>query len=175
MTEAPDASPRGFSALPVWARVGLIALAAMLVALVAIVAFRLATRVPSIPYGTTATDDLRAGSCLAEAEPDLDEYTVIPCAQPHPQQVFASADLVLDDTTYGLVSSALDSFGDEVCTRYLEYRIFLLDGLDRRQYRASAIAVPTPEQFEAGDTDALCVIAPADGGTITGDAYRAMP
>jgi hypothetical protein len=175
VTEAADASPRGWGALPIWARVGVLALVAALVALVAIVAFRVATRVPPIPFGTTAVADLRPGSCLAEAEPDLAEYTVIPCGQPHPQQVFAAPDLELDDSVYNLVDTALQEFGDEVCRRYLEYRLFLLDGLETGDYAAFAIAVPDSDAYTAGDTDALCVIVPEDGGTITGDTYRPLP
>jgi hypothetical protein len=175
VTEAVDASPRGFNALPTWARIGLIALAAILVALIAIVAVRLATRVPTIPFGTTAVADLRPGSCLAEAQPDLEAYTVIPCGGEHPQQVFATADLELDANTYALVDTALATFGDEVCSRYLEYRLFLRAGLETRQYTAYAIAVPDAATYAAGSTEALCALAPANGGTITGDAYRSMP
>lgn len=175
MTEVVDASPRGFAALPTWARVGLIALAAVLVALIAIVAIRLATRVPPIPHGPTAVADLRPGSCLAEDGADLEQYTVVPCTQDHPQQVFATADLDLQPTTYALVESALAQFGDQVCKRYLEYRIFLHPDLETSAFEASAIAVPDPEAFAAGDTDALCVLKSADGAAFTGDAYRPMP
>ncbi len=175
MTDAVDASPRGWAALPTWIRIGLIALAAVVVALVAIVALRLATRVPAIPYGVTSIDDLRPGSCLSEAERDLAEYTVVPCGQEHPQQVFAIADVELDDATYALVDSSLATFGDAVCDRYLEYRLFLLEDLERNDYDAYALAVPDADAYAAGDTEALCAVAAADGSAITGDAYRPMP
>jgi hypothetical protein len=175
VTDVADSSPHGWAALPRWARLGLIALAAVVVALIAIVVVRLVTRVPPIPYGVTATDDLRPGSCLAESQADLDEYTVIPCGQAHPQQVFATADLELDDTVYALVESSLVTFGDQVCDRYLEYRLYLREGLETGGYEAYAIAVPDPEAYAAGDTEAVCALAAADGTDITGDAYRPMP
>jgi hypothetical protein len=156
-------------------RIGVIVLAAVIVALLALVAFRVATRVPPIPTGSTATGDLIVGSCLAESQTDLDEYTVVPCGVEHPQQVFATADLALDDSLYTEVSSALQAFGDEVCERYLEYRLFLVADLEKTEYAASAIDVPDPEAYAAGNTDALCVIAHEDGDTLTSDLYRPMP
>lgn len=174
-TPDSDASPSGWRSLPVWARIGLIAILAIVVAIVAIVLIRVATRVPPIPLGVTAVDDVRPGSCVAEDGVDLDQYTVIPCSAEHPQQIFATADLELDEVSYGSAGEALATFGDEVCDRYLEYRLFLHEQLDKSEYRAYAVAVPTPEQYAAGDTEALCGIARADGSSFTGDAYRAMP
>lgn len=175
MTDAIDAPVRGWRALPTWARVGLLVLAAVLVALVATVLVRLATRVPPIPLGVTAVDDLRTGSCLAEGDRGLSEYTVVACGVEHPQQVFATAELELDEFVYASVESALATFGDEVCDHYLEYRLFLLEGLEKSGYTAYAIAVPDPATYRAGDTEALCAIAPESGGTMTGDLYRPMP
>lgn len=175
MTDLVETPARGWRALPSWARLGMIVLAAIVVALLAIVAIRLATRVPPIPTGTTAAGELRLGSCLAEDAPDAAEYTVVPCGSPHPQQVFATADLDVDADVYGLVGSAIETFGDAVCDKFLEYRIYLPAGLTTTDYAASAIAVPTPEQFAAGDTEALCVIAPAAGGMLADDLYRAAP
>jgi hypothetical protein len=156
-------------------RLGVIVLATVIVALLALVAFRVATRVPAIPTGPTTLGDLRVGSCLAEAQHDLDEYTVVPCDQEHPQQVFATADLDLDDALYTEVSSALQSFGDQVCKRYLEYRLFLAADLDKDEYSAVAIDVPGPEAYAAGDTEALCVVAQEEGLELTTDLYRPMP
>jgi hypothetical protein len=168
--------PAGWwSRLPSWARIGLIAFVVIVVALVALVAFRVATRAPSIPLGTTAVNDLRAGSCLAEDSLDLDEYTVVPCGEEHPQQVFAVADLELDELVYAQTGGALTAFGDEVCDRYLEYRLFLIPELDKGDYAAHAIGVPTPDQYASGDTEASCVIAHEDGQALTADLYRPMP
>lgn len=156
-------------------RVGLIALVTIVVALACILAFRLLTRATPITYGLTAVGDLRPGSCLAEADRDLAEYTVGPCALPHPQQVFATAELELDELVYAQTGGALQSFGDEVCDHYLEYRLFLIAELEKGDYEAFAIAVPTPDEYAAGDTEALCVLVAEDGTDITGDAYRPMP
>lgn len=175
MTDAVDAPTTGWRGLPVWARIGVIVLAAVILILVIVVAVRVATRVPFIPFGVTAAGDLRPGSCLAEGERDLAQYTVVPCGGEHPQQVFATADLRLDAAVYASVESALAEFGDQVCDHYLEYRLFVLAGLETADYVAYAIAVPDPAAYAAGDTEAVCAIAPANGGTVTGDLYRPMP
>jgi hypothetical protein len=168
--------PRGWwTRLPSWARIGLIAFVVVVVGLAALVAFRLATRAAPIPTGTTAVGELRPGSCLAEDSLDRDEYTVVSCGEPHPLQVFAAADLELDEQVYAQSGGALTTFGDAVCSRYLEYRLFLVAELDKSEYRAQAIDVPTPERYAAGDTEALCVIADEDGGLLTTDLYRSMP
>ena len=59
--------------------------------------------------------------------------------------------------------------------RYLEYRLFLQPDFEKLPYEAVAIAVPTTDEYEAGDTDALCVIRKESGEPLTGDLYRAMP
>jgi len=161
--------------LPRWARYGLIALAAVVVALMALVVIRVVTRVPPIPLGATAAADLREGSCLAEAETDLSQYTVVACDEPHPQQVFAVADLELDDNVYAVVDASLATFGDEVCDRYLEYRLYLDAALVRQDYRTSAIAVPDADAYADGRRHTLCAIARDDEDPMSGSVYRAMP
>jgi hypothetical protein len=151
------------------------AFAVVLVALAALIAFRVATRVPAIPLGETAVADLQPGSCLAEDRLDLAAYTVVACSEPHAQQVFASADLEVDESIYAQTGGALDAFGDAVCDRYLEYRLFLDQALERSDYTTRAIGLPTPDEYAAGDTDALCVIAHGDGDDLTEDLYRPMP
>lgn len=176
MTDAVEAPTRRWSALPRWARLGILALAVVIVVIVAAVVVRVATRVPPIPLGTTPIGELRPGSCLAEDGLDLAEYTVVSCGTAHPQQVFAPADLTLDQATYDLVDASLTTFGDELCARFLEYRLFLVEGLVTREYDAAAIDVPDEQAYAAGDTEALCVIFPKESGaTITGDLYRPMP
>jgi hypothetical protein len=175
VTDTVEAPTRRWSALPGWARIGILVLAAVVVALIAIVVVRLATRVPPIALGVTSIDDLRPGSCLAEDAPDLAAYTVVDCGTEHPQQVFAPADVQLDDSVYALVDDSLATFGDQVCTRFLEYRLFLREGLETGDYQARAIAMPDAEAYAEGDTEGLCVIAFRDGAPITGDLYRPMP
>lgn len=175
MTDAVETRSSWWSVLPRWARIGLITFLAIVVALATVVVVRVATRTPAIPLGATAVEDLLPGSCLEEAGRDLDEYTVVPCQDEHPQQVFAVAELELTPDVYTLVDEAIGMFGDEVCDRYLEYRLFLLADLDRGDYEVYAIAVPSVDDYAAGRTDALCAIAPLDGGTMTGDLHRPMP
>lgn len=170
------AQPRGgWAGLPPWARIGIIALGVVILVLVAIVAVRALTRVAPIPLGATDVDDLRAGSCLAEADRTLETYTVVSCAQPHPMQAFAVADLDLDENVYAETGTALQAFGDATCDRYLEYRLFLIADLEKNDYAAYAIDVPTPDEFASGDTDGICVIVAKDGSDITGDTYRPLP
>lgn len=174
MTDPAEPS-RGWAALPRWTRIGILALAAVVVALILLVLVRIVSRAPAIPLGVTPVAELRPGSCLAESALDLDEYTVVSCSVEHPQQVFAVADLDLEDDVYALVEESLAVFGDEVCDRYLEYRLFLAPDLEKSDYTAYAIAVPSPASYAAGETSALCAVSPDDGGAITGDLHRPMP
>jgi len=174
VTDAPVAR-NGWSGLPRWARIGIVALGVVILVLVAIIPIRALTRVAPITLGATDVDDLRPGSCLVESDQRLETYTVISCGIAHPLQVFAEADLDLDEDLYAETGAALQSFGDATCDRYLEYRLFLVPDLEKNDYVATSIDVPTPEEFAAGDTVALCVLAADDDGDITGDAYRALP
>lgn len=149
--------------------------AAVVLALVTVIAVRVVTRVPAVYPGVTPAERLQLGSCLAESDRALSEYTVVGCDQPHPVQVFATVDVALDESVYAQTGGVLDAFADEVCDRYLEYRLFLVADLEKLDYAASAIAVPTPEQYAAGDTEALCVLAAEDGGPLVGDYYHPMP
>lgn len=175
MTDAVETRTNWWSALPRWARIGLIAFVAIVVALATLVTVRVVTRVPAIPLGATAVDEVRPGSCVEESARDLAEYTVVRCDLEHPQQVFATTELELAPDVYTLVDEAIGMFGDEVCERYLEYRLFLLADLERSDYVAYAIGVPSVDEYAAGRTEALCAIAPVSGGTITGDLHRPMP
>ena len=175
MTDAVEPRSSRWSALPTWARVGLLVVVVIVIALIAFVAIRLATRVPAIPLGVTPTYDVRLGSCLAEDDRDAAEYTVVNCGDAHPQQVFASADLAMNDSVYATVEPALATFGDQVCRRFLEYRLGLREGLATFDFTAYAIAVPSAETYAAGNTVALCAIASADGSALTSDLYLPAP
>jgi hypothetical protein len=175
VSDPVEAPSRPWHAAPLWVRIGVLVLVGVIIATIAVVIVRVVTRTPTIPTGVTSMEDLRLGSCLAEDGRDLPEYTVVPCSDEHPQQVFATADLDLDQFVYDTVESSIAVFGDEVCTHFLEYRLFLREGLETNDYMAYAIAVPAPGAYRSGDTEALCAVAPLDGGTLTSDLYRPMP
>ena len=175
MSDATEPRSARWRALPGWARIGILVGATVLVVLAVAVAVRVATRVPPIPLGTTAVADLRPGACLAEPARDAAQYTVVPCSTAHPQQVFAVADLAINDSIYELVEPALATFGDQVCSRFREYRLGLQEGLVTGDYVAYAIDVPDRTAWEAGDTVALCAIADVDGASLSADLYRPVP
>lgn len=175
MTDAVEPRSSRWSAFPRWARVALVVVAVIVIALIAFVVIRVATRVPPIPLGVTETHELRLGSCLADDARDAAEYTVVNCGDAHPQQVFAAADLSMNDSVYAAVEPALATFGDQVCRRFLEYRLGLLDDLVTFDLTAYAIAVPAADSYAAGDTVALCAVASADGSPLTSDLYRPAP
>lgn len=187
VTAETEPASRGFrtwfTGLPRWVRIGFVAGLVIVVGLASFVAYRVLTRVPHIPLGVTAAEDLLPGSCLADAEPDLAEYEVVACSVEHPAQVFAIAPLDLDETLFSDdgafrgadAGDALPIFADEVCERFLEYRLYLVSDLDKQHYEARSLTVPSLDDWRAGDQDVLCVIADEDGAPLTRDLYRPMP
>lgn len=159
---------------PRWALIGIIAAATVLVVLVAVIGFRALLANPSPPLGLTAAADLQLGSCLAESALDLDEYTVVDCASPHPQQVVGTVDMSLravDYTEY----SAVAVFVAETCLRFVEYSLFVRDDITVEDHQTQALAVPSEEQFTAGTTDALCSLSARDGSELSESLYRPLP
>jgi hypothetical protein len=172
----------GFGGLPTWLRIGIVAAATVILVLVISVIIRLVLETPNIPLGTTAAADLRPGSCLVEAGGTADEYTVVACSTPHQQQVIASVDLAFPGVDY-TADESLAIFADETCKRLLEYRLYLPRELVKIEYETAAVAAPTLEQYEAGDTETLCAVLdnhdiPDEGGqseNLTSDLYRPLP
>ena len=169
--QAPDApaAPRRN-----WARLGLIAAGAVVVALIAVVLVRGALSAPRPALGEADASSLQLGSCLAEAAVDLERYTVVDCGSAHPQQVVGVVDMTVDSNIY-TEFSAMSSYADEVCKRYLEYGLFVKPGVKNDLHEAVAIAVPTEEEFDAGSAEARCAITSRDGSDLTADLYQAMP
>lgn len=167
-TDEPSAPQRN------WGRLGLIAAGAVVVALVLIVVVRLIASAPHPELGETEAHALPLGACLEQQAVDLEEYTVIDCAAEHPQQVFGVVDLTEDSSIY-TEFSAMSSYVDEVCKRYLEYGLFVKSGVKSDTYDASAIAVPTEDEFEAGTSEARCALTNRDGSALTADLYQRMP
>lgn len=161
--------------LPRWARIGAIALLVGVLLVVGLVVFRILSGARVISYGPTEVGAIPAGACLAEDEADLEQYTVVDCAQAHPQQVFAIADLDVDDQLAAQLAGAIGAFADEVCQRHVEYRLGLVSDLEPRDYVGVAIGVPTAEAFESGQTEVRCALRADDGSPLTGDRYRPMP
>lgn len=152
----------------------MIAAATVLVVLVSIIGFRALLANPTPPLGVTAASDLQLGSCLAESELDLSEYTVVACSTPHPQQVVGTVDMSLravDYTEY----SAVAVFVAETCLRFVEYSLFVRDEISVEDYQTQALAVPSEQEFDSGTTDALCSISARDGTELTESLYRPLP
>ena len=183
----PEANPEpvartGFGGLPTWLRIGIVAAATIVVVLIISVVIRIILETPTIPLGVTAAADLRPGSCLAEAGGTAEEYTVVACSNPHQQQVIARVDLAFPGVDY-TADESLAIFADETCTRLLEYRLYLPSDLVKVEYETTAIAPPTLERYEAGDTETLCAVLdnhdiPKEGGRsedLTVDLYRPLP
>jgi hypothetical protein len=174
-----EAAPSGISTrwreLPSWARLGAIALLAGVIAVVAIVVFRVVSRTTVVSLGVTAASDLQPGSCLAEDDRELEQFTVVSCDQAHPQQVFVVADISVDDELTGQLRGAVAAFADEVCERHVEYRLYLDADLDPRDYTAIALDVPSAEGFTEGDTLVRCAVRSDNGSELVGDLYRPLP
>lgn len=182
-----DANPTpvtrtGFGGLPGWLRIGIVAAATIVVVLVFAVIIRIVLQTPSIPLGVTPAGDLRPGSCLLEPGASEEQYTVVTCGAPHQQQVIASVDLAFPGVDY-TADESLAIFAGETCDRLLEYRLYLPGDIVKTEYEMAAIAAPTLEQYQAGDTETLCAVLdnhdiPDDGGEsvdLTTDLYHPMP
>lgn len=173
---APDTIPEAaVSALNrPWALYGIIAAAAIVVALVAIIGIRSFSARPAIALGETDAAGLVAGSCLDEAGAERDTYTVVDCSSAHAQQVFGSVDLAAEADTYSTFE-AVGLFAEAVCDRYLEYRLALVSSTNTTDHEASVIALPTEAEFTGGRTTALCSISNANGTPLTDDLYAPLP
>lgn len=157
-----------------WALYGVIAAAAIVVALGAIIGIRSLSARPAIALGETDAASLVAGSCLAEAEAARDSYTVVDCSTSHAQQVIGSVDLEAESDTYSTFE-AIGLFAEAVCDRYLEYGLFLISGVSTADHDAAVIALPSEAEFTTGRTMAMCSISGADGAPLTTDLYAPLP
>lgn len=157
------------------------AITAVVVLIVAVV-IRIVLQTPVIPTGVTSADRLLPGSCLLEPGSDEKEYTVVPCSVPHQQQIIASVDLDFPGVPFTAAES-LAIYAQETCDRLLEYRLYLPKGLEKNEWKMSAVAPPTLAQYEAGDSETLCAIYdnpefPDEGGSaenVTIDLYSPIP
>jgi len=182
VSEAPTTPVRsGFSGLPRWLRISLIAAATAVVVLILAVLVRVALQTPVIPFIVTPVDKLIAGSCLTEPG-DAEKYTVVPCSTPHQQQMIAKVDLDFPGVDY-TADSALAEYAQQACDRLLEYRLYLIPGLEKSDYAMAALGAPTLDEYDAGHTTTMCAVldnpdTPDKGGTsedLTTDLYRPIP
>ena len=168
-----ESAPPATTRLPRWAIVLLVAAGAFVLTVVGLVVGFIVAVIAEPALGITESSAVRPGSCLAETEPDLASYTVVDCAEAHPQQVIAEIDLGRNTAQY-TTASALSSYADEICARFLEYGLFVTDAVDER-FTVVALAVPSPEAAAAGSTAARCSLTSADGSALSESYYRAMP
>jgi hypothetical protein len=167
--------------LPRWLRIGIVAGATAVVALIIAVVIRIVLQTPVVPLGPQSADSLLPGSCLAE--PGAEQtYTVVTCSTPHQQQIVASVDLTFPGVAY-TSDESLAVYAGLTCDRLLEYRLYLPADIVKSEYLMSAVSPPTLEQYESGDASTLCAIAdnpdsPEVGGSsddLTRDLYRPIP
>jgi hypothetical protein len=171
----------GFAGLPRWLRIGLVAAATAVVVLIIAVVVRIVLQTPFIPTGPTPADRLVPGACLLEPG-DLDEYTVVPCSTPHQQQIIASVDLEFPGVPYS-ADESLAVYAEQTCLRLVEYKLYLPDDIVKSDFTGAAVAAPTLEQYDSGDTETLCAVLdhpdrPEPGGVsedLTRDLYRPIP
>jgi hypothetical protein len=174
-------APSGFSGLPRWLRIALIAAATAVAVLIFAVVIRIILQTPIIPLGPTPADRLQPGACVVEPG-QADTYTVVPCSSAHQQQVIAEVDLDFPGVPY-TADESLAVYGQQTCLRLLEYKLYLPKDLDKVEYTMSALGVPTLDEYKGGDTTTLCAILdnpdlPEAGGSsqdLTGDLYRQIP
>lgn len=159
---------------PNWLRLGLIVAAGIVVALLAVILVKSLVSAPRPALGETDAPSLHLGSCLAESATDLATYAVVDCATAHPQQVVASIDMSIAAHVY-TDFRAMGVYADEVCDRFIEYGLFVKPHIRNTEYDLVALAVPSQQQFDAGQVSALCAITSKNGSQLTEDLYEPMP
>lgn len=129
-----------------------------------------------VTAGSWSVFDLRPGDCIGADDSlsgDVDEVPLVPCSEPHAQEVFAVV-LHPDDAYPG--AGAVATFADRACLTALEADLDFTfdDGI------AFSYLLPTFEGWnENGDRSVVCVLVfPEDAGMVgsfvdgTGDASR---
>ncbi len=129
-----------------------------------------------VAEGPWSVFDLRPGDCIGDVSGlsgDVDEAPLVPCAEPHTQEVFAVFRHP-DDTYPG--AGAVATFADRSCLMALEAELSLTidDGI------AFSYLIPTSEGWDKnGDRSIVCVLVlPEDvamtGSFVTGTADVAL-
>lgn len=117
-----------------------------------------------IAAGSWSVFDLRAGDCIdaADAEGDIDSVALVPCAEPHTQEVFA----LVDSTESAYPGAAeLALWADAACLAQLqsEFGLTLADGL------FVSYLLPSFDGWNKDeDRTVVCVLVFPDRGAVVG-------
>lgn len=154
-----------------WGLLALVAGGAVILTLLTLLVVRIVISNARPPLGVTAVVDLQPGSCLAEDSADAEQYTVVSCSDPHPQQVISTFDLALGRDSFTSYA-AIPELASEICQRYLEYNLYVEQAPADDRLSVQALGLPTEAQYNEGRTTAFCVVVATDGSALTTDDYR---
>ena len=124
-----------------------------------------ATEGSTDPPTYQATEDLRVGDCYEPVE-DADDQTllaaiIVPCEQPHPNEVFGLGDLAGDaDAPFPGVES-VDDDAIDLCDAAFDSYVGV--ALDNSRY-SYVYYTPTEESWAGGDRVVMCSVE--DGGRL---------
>jgi len=118
-----------------------------------------------VAAGPWSVFDLRPGDCIGDVSGlagDTDEVPLVPCDEPHSQEVFAVIRHPEDDYPG---AGAVAAYADRSCLTALEVEL----GLSIDDGIAFSYLLPTQEGWtRAGDRAIVCVLVFPDGQGITG-------
>jgi hypothetical protein len=126
---------------------------------------RTATPAPSREVFYQATEDLRVGDCYEPVE-DADDQTllaaiIVPCEQPHPNEVFGLGDLAGGPDAPVPGVDPVDDDAIELCDSAFESYVGV--ALDNSRY-SYVYYTPTEESWAGGDRVVMCSVE--DGGRL---------
>ena len=126
---------------------------------------RTATPAPSREVFYQATEDLRVGDCYEPVE-DADDQTllaaiIVPCEQPHPNEVFGLGDLAGGPDAPFPGVDPVDDDAIELCDSAFESYVGV--ALDNSRY-SYVYYTPTEESWAGGDRVVMCSVE--DGGRL---------
>ena len=126
---------------------------------------RTATPAPSREVSYQATEDLRIGDCYEPVE-DADDQTllaaiIVPCEQPHPNEVFGLGDLPGGPDAPFPGVDPIDDDAIELCDSAFESYVGV--ALDNSRY-SYVYYTPTEESWAGGDRVVMCSVE--DGGRL---------
>ena len=120
---------------------------------------------PTEPPEYQATEDLRVGDCYEPVE-DADDQTllaaiIVPCEQPHPNEVFGLGDLAGGPDAPFPGVDPVDDDAIELCDSAFESYVGV--ALDNSRY-SYVYYTPTEESWAGGDRVVMCSVE--DGGRL---------